>query len=192
MVIQDYGAREDRLRREEWKDYHLQQLMRWKQIAMTAVGVTSAVGMAIGGTTAVVAGAAAGLARGAVVAAMGTGGTTTGVLMDQQSMEANIPVDVNELQAEALEVEVSLLPETPQLTNGPVEPSSASNPAVLRRPALLAQGSRMRSRSVDAQRIVSQAQLEASGHCTKCHDGTHRAQHWMGEIAEQYRDRSNG
>ena len=57
---------------------------------MNAVGVTSAVGVAIGGTTAVVAGAAAGLARGAVVAALGGHSTATAALEDQQADEGAV------------------------------------------------------------------------------------------------------
>ena len=72
-VIADYGVQHDRAMREQWRDYHVQQLTRWKSLAMDAVGISSAIGAAIAGTTSVIVGAAAGLARGAVTAARGAG-----------------------------------------------------------------------------------------------------------------------
>lgn len=173
-VILDYSAREDRRRREEWRDYHLQQLQRWKQIALNAVGVTSAVGVAIGGTTAVVAGAAAGFARGAVVAAMGARNTATGALMDQQLVEATVPAVVDQTPTESPQAALVAPQATPQLADRSSETTpSASALAVTPPPAPV--GSRVRSRSAEPLRLVTRAQLEAAGHCTACHEGAHRA-----------------
>ena len=72
QIITEYGKRADQHKREEWKLYYAQQLLTWKERATTALGVSSAVGAMIGGATAVVAGSAVGLARGAVAAAAAT------------------------------------------------------------------------------------------------------------------------
>ena len=90
QIILDYGAREDQRRREEWKAYHIQLLHTWKERAMNAVGLTSAVGVVIGGTMAVVAGAAAVFARGAVVAAVCGRSSSQAALMGQRENEAEV------------------------------------------------------------------------------------------------------
>ena len=92
-TILDFSVREDRRRREAWREYYFQQLHAWKQRALEAVGISSTVGLALGGTAAVAAGAAMGLAKGAVAAATGARASA------QAALEAgpSAPMDPNDI-----------------------------------------------------------------------------------------------
>ena len=145
-VIADYGVQHDRAMREQWRDYHVQQLTRWKSLALDAVGVSSAIGAAIAGTTSVIAGAAAGLARGAVATARGAGAATRAALEDRSASPA-APADADRAAVSP--------PPAPHAEPRPPRPRSAE--------ARYNYGpfQRLRARPV--------------GHCAACWEGAHRA-----------------
>ena len=66
VVIRQYGAYEDSLRREQWRRSLGEQISTWKHRATQAMGVSAYVGVALGGAAASAAGAAVVFAQGVV------------------------------------------------------------------------------------------------------------------------------
>ena len=62
----EYAAFRDAQRRESWRQSLLTQLTTWRSRAVEAIGMSSSLGVVMGGAVATAAGAAAGLAQGAV------------------------------------------------------------------------------------------------------------------------------
>ena len=92
-IMQEYCAFEDRRRREEWKKHYETQLSSWKNRVLTAVGVSSVIGAAVGGATTMVAASAVGFARGAVQAVTRGRDTAQVTLEDIPQQAANQHAD---------------------------------------------------------------------------------------------------
>ena len=93
QIILEYRAREDQRKREEWKVFYMQQLATWKHRALTAVGVSTVVGMAVGGATAVMAGSAFGFAKGALAAATRGRDATQATIQDQKAAHEQLALE---------------------------------------------------------------------------------------------------
>ena len=81
-VIQEYAAFQDALRREQWTRSLSGQIATWRSRAIEALGVSSTVGIAIGGVAMTATGAAVSLVKGVMTGAATTSGPTSAALQD--------------------------------------------------------------------------------------------------------------
>ena len=71
-VTQQFAEFQDAVKREQWTRSLQQQIVSWRQRAISAMGVSTAVGIALGGVAATATGAALAMVKGAVHGATAT------------------------------------------------------------------------------------------------------------------------
>ena len=97
-AIAQYAAAQDSRHREQWRRDLAQHITTWKSRAVSAVGLGSTLGLAVGGVVATAAGAAASIARGALAGATAVTATAVLALGDVSAAQAALP-DVSANQA---------------------------------------------------------------------------------------------
>ena len=80
-VTSEYASFQDARRREEWRRSLTTQISTWRTRAIEAIGVSSSIGVAVGGVVAAAAGVAASLAQ----------GTVRGIVETTASSQAPLP-----------------------------------------------------------------------------------------------------
>ena len=103
-VIAEYSTFQDAQRREAWRNSITTQISVWRSLAIEAIGVSSTIGIAVGGVGAAAAGAAAGLAQGAVRGAVEASASSQSALpsIPTTAIEDAEPVSQEAAQGSAL------------------------------------------------------------------------------------------